>query len=420
MTDVRWAYIILKGYGVWRDEEEEEHNDDYHYYSSSSSIPMLISPLVFARPHYRTDFHIINCIPIIHSTTNTINSNYIFGDISQSDSHEGRRRGRQMEGGYIDNRGSLLFVETPSLSTSSSSTTEDFSIDLRLTTPILAGEEVFLPASNIFSNAYAYSYRGIWLHRNNSRMSLKLVIPYSQPVPEVKEEEQQQTSRRRRRRRSGENEKVQDISIWRQYGCPVVVNDDDDTRYGSSFGSSSFLSMKLWLSREDGVLMVDDRLLPCFRLYSLIHHGYYYYDHDYHVVEEEGEEEKEEDSKRLFKLNMTLNKRLPYKLELYAAKALLKSIENGDVKRMIRSSSSLLLPKEGSSSSSSVLKDKSLLQVPGIEVREVEAGLLIQLVNTINDYITIIDNIYDDDNIPSTRDSSSSRRKSKVDDIDSK
>ncbi|KAF4650085.1 hypothetical protein FOL46_001212, partial [Perkinsus olseni] len=59
LTDVRWAYILLKGYGAWGE-------DDYYYYHSNhedtitSPTPMLISPLVFARPHYRKGSRIIN------------------------------------------------------------------------------------------------------------------------------------------------------------------------------------------------------------------------------------------------------------------------------------------------------------------------------------------------------------------------
>ncbi|KAF4709136.1 hypothetical protein FOZ63_003940, partial [Perkinsus olseni] len=45
LTDVRWAYILLKGYGVWGE-------DDYYYHHPSNEV--------FARPHYRKGSRIIN------------------------------------------------------------------------------------------------------------------------------------------------------------------------------------------------------------------------------------------------------------------------------------------------------------------------------------------------------------------------
>ncbi|KAF4718531.1 hypothetical protein FOZ62_011580, partial [Perkinsus olseni] len=95
---------------------------------------------------------------------------------------------------------------------------------------------------------------------------------------------------------------------------------------------------------------------------------------------------------------VVINGRLSYKLELYAAEALLRSIQDYNAKNMIESSRRL---QKGDDVS--LLRDKSLLQIPVMEVREIEAGLLVQLIHTIQDYITIIDhdvyhNIADDVN----------------------
>ncbi|KAF4648034.1 hypothetical protein FOZ61_003342, partial [Perkinsus olseni] len=62
-----------------------------------------------------------------------------------------------------------------------------------------------------------------------------------------------------------------------------------------------------------------------------------------------------------------------------------------NAKNMIESSRRL---QEGGDVS--LLRDKSLLQIPVMEVREIEAGLLVQLIHTIQDYIAIIDHdVYD-------------------------
>ncbi|KAF4681561.1 hypothetical protein FOZ60_011946 [Perkinsus olseni] len=288
-----------------------------------------------------------------------------YSDDNDNDNDNDDRNNREHDGDYDDIHHNTVYQQQQASSSSSSTTAATSSssspmplyIDLRVDTPILAGEEVFFPATPYFSNAYAYCYRGIWLHRNNSRMNLKLIIHH----------QQQQTT------------------AWGQYGCPVMnTNDGDDDD----------IEMRFWLSREEGQLVVDERLLPCFRLYTLLHHGYYDNNNNTH----DNNELNNTTNKKGVDMAVVINGRLSYKLELYAAKALLRSIQDYNAKNMIESSRRL---QKGDDVS--LLRDKSLLQIPVMEVREIEAGLLVQLIHTIQDYITIIDhhvyhNIGDDVN----------------------
>ncbi|KAF4648358.1 hypothetical protein FOL46_003042, partial [Perkinsus olseni] len=169
------------------------------------------------------------------------------------------------------------------------------------------------------------------------------------------------------------------------YGCPVMnINGDDD--------DDDDIEMRFWLSREEGQLVVDERLLPCFRLYALLHHGYYDNNNNNNNNTHGNNELKNNTTnKKGVDMAVVINGRLSYKLELYAAKALLRSIQDYNAKNMIESSRRL---QEGGDVS--LLRDKSLLQIPVMEVREIEAGLLVQLIHTIQDYIAIIDHdVYD-------------------------
>ncbi|KAF4708746.1 hypothetical protein FOZ63_006970, partial [Perkinsus olseni] len=235
LTDVRWAYILLKGYGVWGEDVYYYHpnNED----TTTSPTPMLISPLVFARPHYRKGSRIINY-------------NVVYPDPSH---------GR-------------------------------------------ASDEV------IINSDEEPSY-------------------------------------------SDDNDNDEDRD-----------NREDDGEYDDIHHNTV--------------------------LYTLLHHGYY--DNNTHDSNELNNNTNATNKKGV-DMAVVINGRLSYKLELYAAKALLRSIQDYNAKNMIESSRRL---QEGGDVS--LLKDKSLLQIPVMEVREIEAGLLVQLIHTIQDYIAIIDHdVYD-------------------------